>query len=90
MQEEKVQVPHSVILENGQHLVVSGVDEVLSFDEEAVSLETVLGRLEIRGNNMHILSFETAGGDVVIDGKIYAVVYTKSTKPQSFIKRVFR
>ncbi len=90
MPEEKLNNPQNIIMESCKHLVLSGVKEVLSFDEEAVSLETELGRLEIRGKNMHIISFDTSGGDMVIDGYIYALVYTKATKPQSFIKRVFR
>ena len=90
MQEEKHTKPHNLVLENGKHLVLSGVLEVRSFDEEAVSLETELGRLEIRGNDMHIISFDTAAGDMIIEGIVYALVYTKSTKPQSFMKRVFR
>lgn len=90
MPEENAVRPQNIILENGKHLVLSGVREVLNFDEEAVSLETELGRLEIRGNGMHIISFDTSGGDMIIDGSVYALVYTKSTKPQSFIKRVFR
>lgn len=90
MQEERLSRPQNAILENGKHLVLSGVIEVISFDEEAVSLETELGRLEIRGNGMHIISFDTTAGDMIIDGSVYALVYTKSSKPQSFIKRVFR
>ena len=90
MLEERSAKPQNIILESCKHLVLSGVREVLSFDEEAVSLETELGRLEIRGNGMHIMSFDTAGGDMIIDGEIYALVYTKTAKPQSFIKRVFR
>ena len=90
MQEERQPRPQNIILENGKHLVLSGVVEVMSFDEEAVSLQTELGNLEIRGNGMHIISFDTAAGDMIIDGSVYALVYTKATKPQSFIKRVFR
>ena len=90
MPEEKGTKPQNIILESCKHLVLSGVKEVLSFDEEAVSLETELGRMEIRGSGMHIISFDTEVGDMIIDGYIYALVYTKSTKPQSFIKRVFR
>ncbi len=90
MQEERTVKPQNVILESGKHLVLSGVIEVLSFDEEAVSLETELGRLEIRGNGLHIITFDTESGDMIIDGSVYALVYTKATKPQSFIKRVFR
>ncbi len=90
MPEERLTKPQNLILEGCKHLVLSGVNEVLSFDEEALSLDTELGRLEIRGNGLHIISFDTALGDMVAEGYIYAMVYTKSTKPQSFLKRVFK
>ena len=90
MYEERLSKPQNIILENCKHLVLSGVNEVLSFDEEALSLDTELGRLEIRGNGLHIISFDTALGDMIVDGLIFALVYTKATKPQSFIKRVFK
>lgn len=85
-----VQKPQNLILENCKKLVLSGVNEVVSFDEEAVSLETELGRLEIRGNNMQIISFDTQSGDMNIEGYVYALVYTKSTQPKSIFRRVFK
>ena len=90
MPDEKIQKPQNLILEGCKHLALSGVKEVLNFCEEALSLDTELGRLEIRGKGLHIVSFDTAVGDMVAEGYIYAMVYTKSTKPGGFIKRVFR
>ena len=82
--------PQNVILENCERMVLSGIKEVISFDEEAISLDTDLGRLEIRGNCMLMQSFDTNIGDMIIEGYIYAVVYTKSNQQKSFIKRVFK
>ena len=81
--------PQNVSLKNCKSLDISGVKEVVSFDEEAISLETDIGRLEIRGEGMRINSFDTAVGDMMVTGYIYAVVYTKNTKPKSVIKRMF-
>ena len=41
--------PHNVILENRERLSVSGVSEVLSFDEHQVALITSMGLLTIGG-----------------------------------------
>ena len=41
--------PHNVILENREHLSVSGVSEVISFDENQVSLVTSMGILTVGG-----------------------------------------
>lgn len=92
MPEEKRPVarPQNLILENRKRLVLSGVKEVVSFDETALSLETDLGRLEVRGNGMHIDSFDTKSGDMTVSGDIYATVYREVSEPRGFIKRVFR
>lgn len=87
--EKAISRPQNITLKNCKSLEVSGVKEVLSFDEEAISLETDIGRLEIRGEGMRINSFDTSVGDMMVTGYIYAVVYTKSTKPKSVLKRMF-
>ncbi len=80
----------NIILQNAKRLSLSGVKEVLSFDEQAVSLDTDLGRLEVRGQSLKIDSFNTAIGDMLIFGTVYALVYTGVTQKQSFVKRLFR
>ena len=46
--------PHSLVLEERRRLNVSGVSEVLSFDEEQVVMETALGQLTVEGRNIPI------------------------------------
>lgn len=89
IEEKALSRPQNISLKNCKNLEVSGVKEVISFDEEAISLETDVGRLEIRGEGMKINSFDTKIGDIMVSGYVYAVVYTKSTKPKSVIKRFF-
>ena len=90
MQEKQSTRPQNAILEGCKRLVLSGIKDILSFDEQAISLDTELERLEIRGEGMHIVSFDTTAGDMCVEGYIYALVYTKATKPGGFIKKVFR
>jgi len=80
----------NLMLENCERLVMSGIKDVVSFDETALSLETELGRLEIRGNNMHIDSFDTSKGDMTVGGYIYACVYKEAPASGSFFKRIFK
>jgi len=46
--------PHNLILQNRKDLSVSGVTEVVSFDENTVVLITALGELTVRGFSLHI------------------------------------
>ncbi len=88
-QEIKKIKPQNAVLENCEILKLSGVNQVISFDEEALSLETSLGRLEIRGRGMHIDSFDTALGDMMISGYIYALVYSQASSSKGFFRRMF-
>ena len=64
-------VIQNVILENREKLSISGVLDVLSFDDQIVILETELGLLTVKGENLRInkLSLDTA--EVIVDGEIY-------------------
>ena len=45
---------HHVILEGRASLSVSGVEEVESFDENAIVMRTAQGTLVVRGEELHI------------------------------------
>ena len=70
-------VIQNLILENRGKLSVSGVVDVLSFDDQVVIIETELGLLTIKGDSLRInkLSLDTA--DVIVDGEIYNLGYSE-------------
>ena len=72
----------NIILENREKLSISGVLDVLSFDDQIVILETELGLLTIKGENLRInkLSLDTA--EVIIDGEIYSLGYSEKDTTQ--------
>ena len=45
----------NLVLENREKLSISGVLDVLSFDDQVVVVETELGLLNIKGNNSKIV-----------------------------------
>lgn len=66
---------HHLILEEREQLVVSGVEEVESFDESAIYLTTVRGGLEIQGEGLHIEKLSLDGGDLKVEGQVNALIY---------------
>ena len=88
--EEVIRSNHNIIIEDRKKLTLSGVKDVVSFDDETLLLETVLGRLTVKGAGLHIVNFDTASGDLFAEGKIYAAVYTSDEKNGGFFSRVFR
>ena len=90
MQEKQPAKQQNATLEDCKSLILTGVNDIIGFEDTAISLDTELGRLEIRGEGMRIDAFDTKVGDMCIEGYIYALVYTKDTKSGGFFKRVFR
>ena len=66
---------HNVIMENRRMLSLSGVRDVESFSEQAVTLSTELGGLTVRGLELHISRFDQDSGELAIDGEINELVY---------------
>lgn len=66
---------HHLILEEREQLVVSGVEEVESFDENTIYLTTTLGGLEIQGEELHIEKLSLDGGDLKVEGRVSALIY---------------
>ncbi|MBQ7653857.1 MAG: sporulation protein YabP [Clostridia bacterium] len=91
MEENKIKMPQNLVLEDRKRLSVSGVKDVDSFDEESMIVYTELGELTVRGNDLHINNLSVQTGELVIEGSIYALVYTDdSPKKESFFGRIFR
>lgn len=49
------QAVQNLILENREKLTISGVIDVLSFDDQIVILETELGMLTIKGEDLRMM-----------------------------------
>ena len=65
----------NIVLENREKLSISGVLDVLSFDDQIVILETELGLLTIKGENLRINKLSLDTTEVVINGEIYNLGY---------------
>ncbi|MBE6824094.1 MAG: sporulation protein YabP [Ruminococcaceae bacterium] len=79
---------HTLILDNRSKLTLTGVNDVLGFDEQNVNLLTDIGALIVKGEALHINKLSLESKDVCIDGKINSLQYlsqnTKSLKSKLF------
>ena len=82
--------PHRLSLDQRNHLTVSGVDEVESFDESAIRMTTKGGDLLVRGRGLHIEKLSLDGGDLLVDGTVDALIYQEPEEAASFLSRLFR
>lgn len=70
-----IQGSHNAILENRRKLMLTGVTDVESFNEEQINLYTQLGELTIKGNQLHINEMSVDSGDLSVEGDISALIY---------------
>ena len=66
---------HGFSSQSREGIKISGVSDVVSFDESGVSLKTVCGSMAVEGEGLHVRTLNTSDGVVEIDGKINGVYY---------------
>ena len=67
----------NLVLENREKLSVSGVLDVLSFDDQVVVVETELGLLNVKGDNLRINKLSLDTSEVVVEGDIFSLNYSE-------------
>ena len=83
-------LPHKLTLNERKNLTLTGVREVIAFDENTVLLETCMGRLEVQGENLQLKNLSLEGGQVSVDGDISALYYSQPREKHSFWQRLSR
>ena len=90
MAEERLTLPHKLVLNERTQLTMTGVHEVLNFDENAVVVQTDLGRLLIQGQDLKLKTLSPEGGQVRIEGNITAMQYEQSRDSRGGLRRLLR
>ena len=83
----------NITLENRKKMILTGVEEVISFDDEKILLNTKLGALTIKGLNLKMNKLDVQNGDLIIVGNISSIVYSgKELKKEkeNIISRLFK
>ena len=83
----------NLVLENREKLSISGVLDVLSFDDQVVIVETELGLLTVKGENLRINKLSIDTSEVVVEGEIYHLAYSENDlekKSSGFLSKIFK
>lgn len=88
-------VIQNLILENRGKLSISGVLDVLSFDDQIVILETELGLLTVNGENLRINKLSIDTSEVIVEGDISSISYSdkdyeKKGSAGSLLGKIFK
>ena len=81
-------LPHKLQLNERKKLTMTGVTEVVSFDETAVVLQTSLGLLIVQGQQLQLKNLSLEGGQVAVEGDIDALSYEEPREGGG--RRLFR
>ncbi|MCD7717655.1 MAG: YabP/YqfC family sporulation protein [Lachnospiraceae bacterium] len=92
MEEKKNERPHSISWRDRAEGVVTGVTDVLSFDENTVVLQTEQGMLTVKGKELHIGRLELSSGEVKMHGSVDGIFYSggNPAKKGSLIRRMLQ
>lgn len=85
---------HRLVIDNREHTEVTGVIHVDSFDDEEVIMETELGLLAVRGENLHIKHLNLEQGEISIEGYVLEMAYAEEKRSRArgrnLLERLFK
>jgi sporulation protein YabP len=87
---ESISMPHGLTLQDRSRMSLSGIKDVVNFDDSQVILNTDLGTLTIRGEQIHVDQLNLDTGDLSLTGRIEALEYDDILRHGSFLGRLLR
>ena len=92
--EEKMGMSHKVMLNNRERGSLTGILDVISFDENSIVLDTDMGLLTIKGKDLHVSRLTLEKGEIDIEGRTDSFVYSSNESyrrsGQSLLSRLFK
>lgn len=86
--------PHKLMIQNRSIGNISGIQDVVSFDENQVVLDTDMGLLTIKGKELHVSRLTLEKGEVDVAGTIDSLVYSSNASyrksGESLLTRLFK
>ena len=86
-------VIQNIVLENREKLSISGVIDVLSFDDQIIIVETELGLLTIKGEELRINKLSIDTSETIVNGNIMQIAYSENTvdkKGEGIFSKIFK
>lgn len=78
---------HTLHVDNRKSAALTGVMEVLAFDENQVILRTENGEVALMGEHLHVTKLMLEEGQLTVEGKIDSFLYTSPRKGARFFGR---
>ena len=92
--EKMIDVPnmsHIIKLNERKNIIISGIKKINNFDDKEFSLDSIMGGIIIKGENLEMIKLDTVEGNVSIKGLINSFYYTDAaSKENSFLMKLFK
>lgn len=94
MDKDSISYNHSISINERKNIMITGVKKIESFDDEEFLLETNMGFIVIKGEELEIVKLDTYQGNVSIKGKVNSLNYmdnsNKKQKEESMLSKLFK
>ena len=94
MQEKMDIRAHRLVMENRSSSNITGIRDVISFNENQVVLDTDMGLLTIKGKDLHVSRLTVEKGEADVDGTIDSLTYSSNEalrkSAESWVTRLFK
>ena len=94
MEEKAGMRPHRLMMIHRGTLSITGIRNVVSFDEIQIILDTDMGLLTIKGKDLHVSRLTLEKGEIDVDGTVDSLVYSSNESyrksGESLFNRLFR
>ena len=89
MADQQLSLPHKLTLNQRSSLTMTGVTEVVSFDENTVLVHTDLGTLTVQGQQLQLKTLSVEGGQIAVEGNISSLQYEEPRQQGGWVRRLF-
>ena len=91
--EENPGMAHKIVLNNRNQGNLTGILDVIPFDENSIVLDTDMGLLTIKGKDLHVNRLSLEKGEIDIEGRTDSLVYSAgggAKSGESFFAKLFK
>ena len=94
VENDNISKAHKLMMLNRKSMEITGVEDVISFDTKEVLLETTMGILTIKGEDLKVNRLSIEKGELEIEGTVdsmeYCEISSYKRKKESMLKRMFK
>src|SRR5574344_2090859 len=77
--------PQEEKINDRKNIIISEIKKINCFDEKEFDLDSIMGNILIKGENLEMIKLDTIEGNVSIKGKINSFAYTENQSKENSI-----